>query len=83
MLVDDYSIFRGNFREVLGLMTLETSKSDQSPDREDVKSASGFFVVDWRPPSKTLIAAAGQRLFFRVPKPVEILRLPDARYFAG
>jgi len=34
-------------------------------------------------PSKTLIAAAGQRLFLRVPKPVEIQRPLDARYFAG
>jgi hypothetical protein len=45
--------------------------------------AAEFTVVNPRPPSKTVIAAAGQRLFFHVPKPVEKQRLLDARYFAG
>jgi hypothetical protein len=34
-------------------------------------------------PSKTVIAAFGQRLFFHVPKPVENQGLLQARYLAG
>ncbi|MFA6332532.1 MAG: hypothetical protein WCX22_06240, partial [Methanoregula sp.] len=45
--------------------------------------AGGFTVVNPCPPPKTVIAAAGQRVFFHVPKPVEIQGLLDARYFAG